>query len=378
LSTALSLPERYAREVASRGFATDAAQGVAVARLESLRQQLVTAAGRDGRARLWHGLMRRLGREIRPASGFYLWGGVGRGKTWLMDLFVDSLPSHIARREHFHHFMRGVHDFLRQLQRQEPLKHVAARLAARTRVLCLDELYVNDIADAMLLGGLFTALLEHDVALVITSNVPPQELYRNGLQRARFLPAIDLLMHRLQVVNVDGGIDYRLRELQRQPIYIDASTSGAAGQMAALFERLAAETALPDGALRIQGRSLRPIRRGHDVVWFSFAALCEGTRSANDYAQIAEEFRTVLLSDVPVFAKPMQDNAARRFIALVDEFYDQGTKLVLSAAASPHQLYRGEHLTLEFQRTASRLNEMQTEQYLARPHREDAPALVSG
>jgi cell division protein ZapE len=242
-------------------------------------------------------------------------------------------------------------------------------------VLCLDELFVADIADAMLLGGLFTALLDHGVTLIITSNQPPQELYREGLQRARFLPTIDLLTHRLTVLHVEGGVDYRLRELQRQPIYIDAAAADAAERMTELFDRLAGEDALPETALRIQGRTLRALRRGHDVVWFTFATLCEGPRSQNDYAEIAEEFRTVLLSDVPVFAKPTQDNAARRFIALVDEFYDQGTKLVVSAAAPPQNLYNGERLAFEFRRTVSRLHEMQTESYLARPHRETADPL---
>jgi cell division protein ZapE len=367
LSAASSLPDRYAQEVAARGFISDAAQRAAVACLEALRRELA-ARTRPG---VWKRLTGRLERN-RPAGadGIYLWGGVGRGKTWLMDLFVDSLPAHVGRRQHFHHFMRGVHDLLRQLHRhQEPLKQVAARLAARTRVLCLDELFVADIADAMLLGGLFSALLEHGVALVITSNLPPQELYRDGLQRARFLPAIDLLVRRLTVLNVDGGVDYRLRELQRQPIYIDATAPEATDRMAQLFERLAADSALPDAVLRIQGRTLRALRRGHDVVWFAFATLCEGPRSQNDYVQIAEEFGTVLLSDVPVFTRAAQDNAARRFIALVDEFYDQGTKLVLSAAAPPQELYRAERLAFEFRRTVSRLNEMQTAGYLARPHR---------
>jgi cell division protein ZapE len=373
--SAPSLPERYAQEVAARGFTSDAAQHAAIVRLEALRAQLAQRPKRG----VLGGLKRRLGVNRIDAGGLYLWGGVGRGKTWLMDLFVDGLPPHAGRREHFHHFMRGVHDSLRQLQRhQEPLKHVAAKLAARTRVLCLDELFVADIADAMLLGGLFAALLDHGVMLVITSNLPPQELYRDGLQRARFLPAIELLAQRLTVLNVDGGVDYRLRELQRQPIYIDASAADAGERMAQLFERLAAESVLPETALRIQGRTLRAIRRGHDVVWFSFATLCEGARSQNDYAEIAEEFGTVLLSDVPVFARAAQDNAARRFIALVDEFYDQGTKLVLSAAAPPQDLYRSERLTFEFRRTVSRLNEMQTESYLARPHREEIPAALPG
>jgi cell division protein ZapE len=298
----------------------------------------------------------------------YLWGDVGRGKTWLMDLFYESLPGR-ARRLHFHHFMRDVHASLRRLRgRIDPLPRIARALAATTQVLCLDELYVSDIADAMILGALFAALLESDVALVITSNVPPTLLYRDGLQRARFLPAIRLLERDLEVLCVEGGTDYRLRQLQRRPIYIRSDEPDAAARMHALFGQLASGHGETDTELAVQGRRLRALQRRGAVVWFSFATLCEGARSQGDYVELAQEFHTVLLSDVPVFAQPTQDNAARRFIALIDEFYDQGVKVVLSAAAAPAQLYRGERLRMEFQRTASRLVEMQGEPYLARPH----------
>jgi cell division protein ZapE len=285
-----------------------------------------------------------------------------------MDLFCESLPGH-ARRLHFHHFMRDVHAALRRTRgRTDPLPRVAQQLAADTQVLCLDELYVSDIADAMILGGLFEALLANGVALVITSNVPPHLLYRDGLQRARFLPAIALLERRLSVLCVDGGTDYRLQQLQRRPIYLCSGTPDTPAQMHVLFEQLAGAHGESDTELQVQGRRLRAVQRRGAVVWFGFAALCEGPRSQNDYLELAQEFHTVLLSDVPVFSQPPQDNAARRFIALVDEFYDQGVKLVLSAAAAPGQLYRGERLLAEFQRTASRLVEMQGEAYLARAH----------
>lgn len=298
----------------------------------------------------------------------YLWGAVGRGKTWLMDLFYESVPGR-ARRLHFHHFMRDVHAGLRRLRgRIDPLPRMARVLAAETQVLCLDELFVSDIADAMILGGLFEALLDNGVALVMTSNVPPHLLYQDGLQRARFLPAIALLERELTVLCVAGGTDYRLRQLQRRPIYLRSDEPGAAEQMRALFEQLAGDHGETATELQVQGRRLRALQRRGAVVWFSFATLCEGPRSQDDYVELAQEFHTVLLSDVPVLSAPSQDNAARRFIALIDEFYDQGVKVVLSAAAAPAQLYRGERLRMEFNRTASRLVEMQGEPYLARPH----------
>jgi cell division protein ZapE len=242
-------------------------------------------------------------------------------------------------------------------------------LAAQARVLCLDELYVSDIADAMILGALFEAMLRHDVLLVITSNRAPHELYRDGLQRSRFLPTIALLERELEQCSLDGGVDYRLRQLQRAPIYLDSRAPDSRARLLRLYTELAGEHGESRTELRILGRTLRAVRCRGDVVWFDFDTLCEGSRSQNDYADLAQEFRTVLVSEVPVFSAPEHDDAARRFIALVDEFYDQGTKLVLSAAAAPSELYRLGRLQLEFQRTASRLVEMQTRAYLARARR---------
>jgi cell division protein ZapE len=366
---ALNLRERYERELAARGYSADPAQTAAIGQLETLRERLLADRGGG----FWRRLRQRLAprRDARHATrGVYLWGGVGRGKTWLMDLFYDSVPIRARRRSHFHHFMRDMHEQLRQIgPRREPLQLLARRIARHTRLLCLDELFVNDIVDAMLLGGLCQALLRYDVTLVITSNVAPRELYRDGLQRARFVPAIELLERELQVLAVDGGVDYRLRRLQRRPIYLDSHATDSGAQLQTLFDELAGEHGDSALELRTSGRRLRALRRRGDVIWFDFATLCEEARGPNDYADIAREFSTVLLSDVPVFTAEQQDNAARRFVALIDEFYDQGVKLVLSAAAAPAQLYRGELLQFEFRRTASRLIEMQTEIYLARPRR---------
>jgi cell division protein ZapE len=285
-----------------------------------------------------------------------------------MDLFCASVPAQ-ARRLHFHHFMRDVHASLRAMPLQrEPLAALARALAAQTRVLCLDELFVADIADAMILGALFASLLQQGVFLVITSNSPPSGLYQDGLQRARFLPAIALLERELTIVKIDGGIDYRLRQLQRRPIYMESAAADTSARLEALFAELADPHAEQSRELTLQGRTLQAMRRAGEIVWFSFATLCEGTRSQLDYVELAEEFHTLLLSDVPVFSEAQQDNAARRFIALVDELYDQGVKLIVSAAARPTELYRAGRLSVTFERTASRLIEMQSEAYLARAH----------
>jgi len=363
----MNVAELYRSELARHGFQPDRAQQQAVARLDALRTQL-QAPPAAGLARL----LRRPARAGNAAGGLYVWGGVGRGKTWLMDLFYQSLDFPQRTRSHFHHFMRDIHAQLRELRQQrDPVQHAARALATRFRVICLDELYVSDIADAMILGNLFEGLLQAGCTMVVTSNCAPRELYRDGLQRARFLPAIALLESRLEVHELAGGTDYRLRALKRAPIYLTALPPAVARErMAALFRQLAGEHADHQAELRIAGRPLAAWRRSSDVVWFGFEALCEGARSQNDYVDIAEEFHTVFVSDVPRFGA-VNDDAARRFIALVDEFYDQGVKLVISAAAAPTELYGGERLRFEFERTASRLIEMQSEAYLARAHHRD-------
>ncbi|HEX9139945.1 MAG TPA: cell division protein ZapE [Steroidobacteraceae bacterium] len=355
--------ERFEQELQRRGYVPDAAQRAAVERLEQLRQAL------SGRRRSWLGHWLAGERDAPAVRGVYLWGAVGRGKTWLMDLFFASVPAVSRRRQHFHHFMRDVHAELAALRGQsEPLGVVARKLARHAQLLCLDELFVEDIADAMLLGTLFEALLHQGVTLVITSNVPPAGLYRDGLQRARFLPAIALLESELDVLQVDGGTDYRLRQLRQAPVYLSLADPAAARRaMSAWFERLADAHGNTDRRLQISGRMLRAVRRRGDVVWFRFRTLCDGARSTADYVQIAHQFHAVLLSSVPQLGAG-QDDAARRFIALVDEFYDRGVKLIVSAACDPQALYQGSRLAPEFKRTASRLVEMQSESYLAQPH----------
>ena len=361
------LHERYARELRERGWHSDAAQLAVVARLERLRGELLAHHARFG----WLGRVRR---RIWPHSssgaprGVYLWGGVGRGKTWLMDLFFDDLGGVSRRRRHFHQLMREVHGGLATIRRRsEPLQLLAGRLARRAHLWCIDELQVTDIADAMLLGGLFEEMSRQGVTLVITANVPPAGLYRDGLQRARFLPAIALLESTLDVIEVDGGTDYRLRQLRQAPIYLSSADPATPAKLNGLFAELAGVPAESARQLLINGRTLTAHRRAGGVVWFGFANICEGARSAEDYSELAQDFHTVFVSDIPRL-HAAQDDAARRLISLVDEFYDRGVKLVVSAAAPPAELYAGERLAFEFRRTVSRLAEMQSEEYLSRPH----------
>jgi cell division protein ZapE len=362
------LRERYERQLAERHYHADPAQLAVLDRLEDLRGRLIAAAPLRG-AHLPRWLLALTGRAERtPVQGLYLWGGVGRGKTWLMDLFLASLPFAQARRCHFHRFMQEVHRRLAALPHQlAPLELVARAIARHTRVLCIDELYVADIADAMILGGLFAGLFRRGVTLVATSNVPPQDLYRDGLQRQRFVPALALLERHMDVLRIAGTTDYRLRQLTHAGVYLPSAATDSSARLEALFQRLADHDAQHGGTIEIAGRPIAVIRASAAVVWFDFAALCAGPRSQADYIEIAREYGSVMVSDVPVF-DPLHEDEARRFIALVDEFYDRNVNLIVSAAAAPEALYRGERLGALFARTASRLTEMQSEAYLAREH----------
>jgi cell division protein ZapE len=359
------LLRRYYQELTARGFSADAAQLVAVARLEDLRTRLIEAA--VGAPRWLAALLPSRARA--PVKGLYIWGGVGRGKTWLMDLFFTSLPFPQRRRRHFHRFMHDVHAQLKQLGHQRaPLDHIAAGIARATRVLCFDELYVTDIADAMILGALFDGLLRRGVTLVVTSNLPPDELYRDGLQRQRFLPAIRLLEEHLEILQLAGPTDYRLRQLTQAGTYLLAGAPDTARRLAALFSELGGAGVQQGGSILIEGRPIPVIRLAHDAAWFDFRALCGGPRSQEDYIEIARAFQSVFVSDVPLFDADHEDEA-RRFVALVDELYDRNVNLIISAAAAPTQLYRAERVRAMFERTTSRLTEMQSAEYLAREHR---------
>ncbi|MFO1393603.1 MAG: cell division protein ZapE [Steroidobacteraceae bacterium] len=365
MNDAGSLARAYHESLQRHGYSPDRSQLHAVGKLDALHRRLHSPAPGGWFART---LATLRGPGTEPARGLYLWGGVGRGKTFLMDLFHTELRVP-ARRDHFHRFMKDVHERLAGWRHvEDPLSKVAGTIAEGARVLCLDELFVSDIADAMILSGLFAALDARGVTLVFTSNTPPSGLYRDGLQRARFLPAIALIESRCDVVNVDSGTDYRLRQLEKAPLYFDAASAGVDARLMERFEAIAGAPGQTGGVLEVEGRRIQARRLGPGVAWFDFAGLCEGPRGTADYVEIARDFHTVFVSGVPVFDST-RDNEARRFIALVDEFYDRSVKLVLAAAAMPDALYRGERLAFEFDRTRSRLAEMQTHAYLARAHR---------
>lgn len=358
-----TLVEVYDDLLASGEMLPDEAQREAMLRLDALWHCL-----QHPRAAASAGWLRRLGLGKSPPAcrGLYLWGGVGRGKTWLVDEFHQLLPAGSTRRLHFQHFMRDIHAGLGRLpRRSRPLDILAREIASHTRVLCLDEFQVQDIGDAMMLHGLIAALLERQVVLVITSNTPPERLYEGGLQRERFLPAIALLQQQLDVVEIGGGPDYRQQELTSSGTWFDSSDPDAPQRMEALFRRLAAPAPVQrDAGLTLLGRTLAARRTAPGMAWFTFAALCEGPRGAEDYLALASELHTLFLSAVPVLDDSHND-AARRFISLIDEMYDQGVGMVVEAAAGPLDLYRGTRLAGTFERTASRLTEMRGGDYLA-------------
>jgi len=360
--------QRYEKDLQSPEFVADPAQAEAVQALQALHQELASVKPADGgmqRLRRWFG---RTPLQV-PVRGLYLWGGVGRGKTYLMDNFFECLPFEEKQRMHFHRFMQRVHAELKMLVNTEnPLDVVAERLAAESRVLCFDEFFVSDIADAMILSGLLKGLFLRGVTLVATSNIPLEQLYQDGLQRARFLPAIGLLQLHTRELNLDGGTDYRLRYLEQAEIYHSPLDEAADRMLAEEFHRLGPDQGELNGFIHINGRAIRVRGCCDDVVWFDFEAICDGPRSQTDYIEIAREFTTVLVGKVPVFTVE-HENQARRFISLVDEFYDRHVKLILTAAEPAATLYQGQRLGFEFQRTLSRLEEMQSHEYLARPHR---------
>jgi cell division protein ZapE len=358
--------ELYRRRLERGDFRADAAQERAVDALERLYRDLASTAPPP---RGWRRTLARLaGVEPAPVRGVYLWGGVGRGKTLVMDLFYGALPFDAKIRRHFHRFMAAVHEQLKSLRdREDPLDAVAEEIAAEARVICFDEFVVTDIADAMILGRLFRGLFARGVTLAATSNIEPEQLYRDGLQRQRFLPTIALLRRHCEVVHVAGAVDYRLRVLERADVYQTPAGEAADARLTEFFEAIAPDEGDHGGALEIFGRRIDYRRAADGVIWFDFEQVCDGPRSQDDYIELSRLYQTVLISNVPRF-DALLENQARRFIALVDEFYDRRVKLILSAAAAPAQLYAGSRLTHDFERTRSRLEEMQSHDYLATAH----------
>jgi cell division protein ZapE len=351
---------REARE--TRGYTLDPSQQAAADRLQQLYDEWARYKSQRSSA------VAKLLRRPPIPRGVYLWGGVGRGKSFLMDAFFASVPLVRKTRVHFHEFMRGVHRELDDVKGTEnPLDAVATRIARRHRLICFDEFHVSDIADAMILHRLLERLFELRVGLVMTSNYPPDGLYPDGLHRDRLLPAIDLIKRELDVVHVDGGIDYRRRAMERIEAYIVTLGEQSEARLAAAFDRIA-ESEDDEPVLLIESRQIRARRRAGGVVWFDFSVLCGGPRSQIDYLEIAARFHTVLLSNVPQMSAG-QASEARRFTWLIDVLYDHRVKLLLSAAVPPEQLYTAGALAHEFHRTASRLIEMQSREYLDAPRR---------
>ena len=357
------IKDAYTQKAAESRLVPDAEQARVVDVLQGLQERITTHHSP------LHCLLRFLRfRSSIPVRGIYLWGGVGRGKTFLMDLFFNTLPVTRKRRVHFHRMMSEVHARLRELEHAEdPLDQLAADIAKETDVLCFDEFFVSDIGDAMILGRLMQGLFRRGLTLVATSNLPPSELYAGGLQRERFLPAIRSLEENTQVVELGGETDYRLRHLQQAGTFLCPAGPDADETLARYFGEAASGVIGDDTVIEVLGRPIPARKSAKGIVWFDFEVLCEDPRSQQDYIELARWYPTVIVSGVPVL-NAENENAARRLIALVDEFYDRRVKLVLSAAAPIPSLYEGKLLRFEFERTLSRLTEMQTDKYLHSPH----------
>lgn len=359
--------QHYQQDLARVDFVHDAAQEQAVKSLQRVFDEVTLLTGNPT---LWQRVARLFGQQDKPVQGLYLWGGVGRGKTYLVDIFYELLPTERKLRAHFHRFMHQVHlelDGLKGLQ--NPLSVLASKMAKQYKVICFDEFFVSDITDAMLLGTLFEALFKQGVVLVATSNIIPDELYRNGLQRARFLPTITLINQHCQVLNLDSGIDYRLRTLTQAELYHYPLDQQADINLSSYFDKLAVESDSSLASIEIDGRDIPIRKQAQGVLLIDFRALCDGPRSQRDYMELARLYHSVLLSGVEQMgAQTTGDDIARRFLALVDEFYERHVKLIISAAVPLEQLYLSGGLSFEFKRCRSRLIEMQSHNYLALEH----------
>ncbi|MBI6190784.1 AFG1 family ATPase [Providencia rettgeri] len=366
---------RYQQALADGNYQPDDVQKLAVERLAKIYQQLVNASSstlQDKPSGLKQRFNRLLGKTstapVVPIQGLYMWGGVGRGKTWLMDMFYESLPGTRKLRLHFHRFMKKVQEDLMALQGQEnPLDIIADEFKKQTDVLCFDEFFVSDITDAMILGTLLEGLFARGITLVATSNIIPDNLYRNGLQRARFLPAIEQIKKYCDVMNVDAGIDYRLRTLTQAHLFLSPINHENRQHLDEVFVKLAGKEGEVNPVLEVNHRKMPAIRAAEGVLAIGFKVLCEEPRSQNDYIYLSNCYHTVLLYDVPVMGTN-DENPARRFLALIDEFYERKVKLVINAEVPMESLYQGQLLAFEHQRCLSRLQEMQSEEYLKIPH----------
>jgi cell division protein ZapE len=353
----MNVEEFYQQAITQRGFTADEAQRNAVRRLQRAYDEW-----QEYKSRRSTPLKRLVYRPDVP-RGVYLWGGVGRGKSFLMDGFFSTVPLVRKTRVHFHEFMRGVHAQLDELRQvADPLDEVARRIAKKYRLICFDEFHVSDIADAMILYNLLKGIFAQNVSLIITSNYSPDDLYPDGLHRDRILPAIALLKDRLDVINVDAGVDYRLQTMEQITAYHVPLNAASDQALRDAFLRIA-ETADEDARIQIESREIRCMRRAGGIIWFDFATLCGGPRSQHDYLEIASRFHTLILSGVPRMT-PAMSSEARRFTWLIDVLYDRKIKLLMSAEVLPSELYTEGILSSEFQRTVSRLIEMQSSAYM--------------
>ncbi|GAB3537366.1 cell division protein ZapE [Noviherbaspirillum agri] len=365
----MNVQEFYEHALAQRGYKSDEAQLRAVERLQQAYEDW-----RAYKARRSSKLKKLINRPEVP-RGVYMWGGVGRGKSFLMDSFYSVVPVVRKTRLHFHEFMRGVHRQLDELKGvADPLDEVARRIAKKYRLICFDEFHVSDIADAMILYNLLKALFDNGVSFIMTSNYAPDTLYPDGLHRDRILPAIALLKEKLDVMNVDAGLDYRKRALEQVEAYHTPLGAGADQALRNAFASVA-ETADEDPHIHIESREIRALRRAGGVVWFDFATLCGGPRSQNDYLEISSRFHTVILSGVPCMSASMSSEA-RRFTWLVDVLYDHKVKLLMSAEVEPEKLYTEGVLSNEFHRTVSRIIEMQSSEYMQSERRDVAESIA--
>jgi cell division protein ZapE len=365
----MNVQEFYQHALSQRGFQSDEAQQRAVDRLQRSYDEWVEYKGRRSSS------FKRLINRPDVPRGVYLWGGVGRGKSFLMDSFYSVVPLVRKTRLHFHEFMRAVHRQLDELKGvADPLDEVALRIAKKYRLICFDEFHVSDIADAMILYNLLKALMDNGVSFIMTSNYDPDLLYPDGLHRDRMLPTIALLKERLDVMNVDAGVDYRKRALEQVESYYTPLGAEADHALRGAYARIA-ETADEDPRVRIEEREIRALRRAGGIIWFDFATLCGGPRSQNDYLELASRFHTVVLSSIPAMSAG-QSSEARRFTWLIDVFYDHKVKLLMSAEVPPEELYTEGMLANEFHRTVSRIIEMQSREYMDTARRDAADAIA--
>ena len=369
LSKVMTPLDTYTRDIKQHGFQQDDAQLKAVQSLDKLYHDFIEYVSNPVVKKTgWKRWFSKTQAQPVAPKGLYFWGGVGRGKTYLMDTFFEALPCQKKMRVHFHRFMYRVHDELNSLgEVNDPLELVADKFKSEADIICFDEFFVSDITDAMILGTLFQALFRRGVVLVATSNIPPQDLYRNGLQRARFLPAIELIQANCQILNVDSGIDYRLRTLEQAEIYHFPLDEQASINLGRYFEQLVGESKQGETCIEINHRQINIVNSYEGVLHATFEQLCQSARSQNDYIELSRIYNTVLLADVKQMGR-LTDDAARRFIALVDEFYERHVKLIISAEVALEDLYTQGQLEFEFQRCQSRLIEMQSHDYLAKEH----------